>query len=186
MFGQCEMLVRTLSFIELHHVFLPTQVMWTLNILVRESFWHSSIVSYIKILFIIKSSFGVLFFFSQALALGDKQVKYFSKLFDTLCVPFTEFKKYFFYILLLSAFCVPGCFSGGKDQHSCLPSASKLQHSALLSLCCWPHLSFFFMESPAARWAMLIFLQELPEIFCYILPDKFLSRCLAGSLTPIQ
>lgn len=143
MFGQCEMLVRTLSFIELHHIFLPTQVMWTLNILVRESFWHSSIVSYIKILFIIKSSFGVLFFFSQALALGDKQVKYFSELFDTLCVPYTEFKKYFFYILLLSAFCGPGCFSGGKDQHSCLPSASKLQHSALLSLCCWLHLSFF-------------------------------------------
>lgn len=46
---------------------------------------------------------------------------------------------------------------------------------------------FFFMESPVAIAHLFARTSSrYPEIFCYTLPDKFLSRHLAGSLVPIQ
>lgn len=104
----------------------------------------------------------------QTPALGDEQAKCIFKFLDTLCVPYAEFKQYFFYLLLLlSMLCLFGCFSSEKDHHSCLSSAAKLQHAALLSLCCWLHLPF----TSWSHWhPLLTFLQEFPsDIFCNFL-----------------
>lgn len=178
------MLDRTLNFMELYHTLLPTQVMWALNIPVRKTRFDILVLSVISNSFL--SSKIVLFFIlvSQALALGDKQVKYFfsfNSLTLSMCHTLTSngiLSTAFF----CCQFCFPGCFSGEKDQYSCLSNIAELQHAALLSLCSWLHLPFL---SWSHQQLLLTFLQELPSaIFCYILPDKSLSRWLAESLTP--
>lgn len=92
----------------------------------------------------------IVFYYFSSQDLGYKQVKYFSKFFDILLRSMHWIQNIFFYILLLSIFCVPRCFSGGKISicichvhQNC--SILPCYHCAVGFIC-----PFFFMESPAA------------------------------------
>jgi len=119
-----------------------------------------SVVSYIKFLFIVES-YHFFMFVSPALALGDKQVKYFfslNSLTPYVCHILSSNNIFFYLFPLLSIFCLPGFFSSEIDQHLCLSNAAKQQNAALSSLCCWLHLPFL---SWSHQQLLLTFLQDL-------------------------
>lgn len=126
---------------------------------------------------------------SQALALGDKEVKYFfslNSLTPYVCHTLSSnniFSTFFF----CCQFCVFLAASPMKKisvrvyqaQQNC--STLPCYHCAAGFICLFCHGVTSYC-SPSCKNSHQISL----AIFCYILPDKFLSRWLAESLTPIR
>lgn len=163
---------------------LPTQS----TLQTWELFWYSSVVSFIKFLL----SSGIAFFFHPCFSDSSfrretGEIFIFFKLFATLCVPYTDFKQYFFYLLLLLLSILSSwlflqwnisvCVYQVQQNCSVLPCC----HYAVGFICLFCHGVTSSYCSPPNKSSH----QISPAIFCYILPDKFLSRWLAESLTPV-